>query len=153
MALPSSPTGVYSGSVYPDDLAQQRVVHLDQYSGRSLVDMSYADYGPMGRWLEFGINTHMGQQFGLANQILLLAVCGGIVLLAVSGGVMWWKRRPSRSMGVPPMPADRRVFRGLLAILAVGGVLFPLTGASLLVMLALDTAIRRLRGTASRAAA
>ena len=56
-------------------------------------------------------------------------------------------------MGVPPMPADRRVFRGLLAILAVGGILFPLTGASLLVMLALDTAIRRLRGTGSRAAA
>lgn len=153
VVLPASPTGVYSGSAYPDNLAQQRVVHLDQYSGRSLVDMSYADYGPMGRWLEFGINTHMGQQFGLANQILLLAVCGGIVLLAVSGGVMWWKRRPSRSMGVPPMPADRRVFRGLLAILAVGGILFPLTGASLLVMLALDTATRRLRGTGSRAAA
>ena len=99
------------------------------------------------------LNTHMGHQLGLANQILLLAVCGGIVLLAASGRVIWWKRRPSRSMGVPPMPADRRVFRGLLGILAVGGILFPRTGASLLVMLALDTAIRRLRGTASRAAA
>ncbi len=107
----------------------------------------------MGRWLEFGINTHTGQQFGLANQILLLAVCAGVVLLAVSGGVMWWKRRPSRSMGVPPMPTDARVFRGLLAILAVGGILFPLTGAWLLVMLTLDIAIRRLRRTGSRAAA
>ena len=145
VVLPASPTGVYSGSVYPDDLSQQRVVHLDQYSGDALVDMSYAYYGPGGRWLEFGINTHMGQQFGLANQILLLAVCAGTILLAVSAGVMWWKRRPSRSMGVPPMPQDKRVFRGLLAILIVGGILFPLTGASLLVMLALDMGLRRWR--------
>ena len=144
VSLPASPTGVYSGSVYPDDLTQQRVVHLDQYSGEPLVDMSYADYGPMGRWLEFGISTHMGQQFGLANQLLLLAVCAGVILLAVSAGMMWWKRRPSRSLGVPPMPADPRVFRGLLAILIVGGVLFPLTGASLVVMLGLDIAVRRL---------
>jgi len=47
---------------------------------------------------------------------------------------------------VPPMPRDKRVFRGLLAILAVGGILFPLTGASLLVMLGLDMLVRRLRG-------
>lgn len=143
VSLPTSATGVYSGSVYPDDLRQQRVVHLDQYSGEALVDMSYADYGPAGRWLEFGINTHMGQQFGLANKLLFLAVCAGIVLLAVSAAVMWWKRRPSGAMGVPPMPADPRVFRGLVAILLIGGILFPLTGLSLIVMLALDWLARR----------
>jgi len=39
--------------------------------------------------------------------------------------------------------ASRRVFAGLLAILAVGGVLFPLVGLSLIVMLALDLALSR----------
>ncbi|MEO9786357.1 MAG: hypothetical protein ABJF67_01965 [Aurantimonas coralicida] len=39
--------------------------------------------------------------------------------------------------------ASRRVFAGLLAILAVGGVLFPLVGLSLIVILALDLAISR----------
>ncbi|KQQ91032.1 PepSY domain-containing protein [Aureimonas sp. Leaf324] len=143
--LPTKPTGVYTGSVYPDDLAQQRVVHLDQYTGKPLLDMSYADYGPMGRALEWGINFHMGQQFGLANQILLVLVCIGNVVLAVSAAVMWWKRRPGRSMGVPPMPKDKRVFRGLIAILAIGGIVFPLMGASLLVMLAMDFAVSKLR--------
>ncbi|MBB4004898.1 MAG: PepSY domain-containing protein [Aurantimonas endophytica] len=143
--IPGRPDGVYTGSVYPDDLSRQRVVHLDQYTGEPLVDMSYADYGPGGRWLEWGINVHMGQQYGLLNQLLLLAVCVGNVLLAVSAGVMWWKRRPSGSMGVPPMPQDRGVFRGLLAILVVGGIVFPLVGASLLVMLALDWAMTRRR--------
>jgi uncharacterized iron-regulated membrane protein len=82
--------------------------------------------------------VHMGQQFGLANQLVLLAVCLAIIVLAVSAGVMWWKRRPSGSLGVPPAPSDRRVLRGLLAILIAGGILFPLVGISLLIMLLLD---------------
>lgn len=144
IALPTTPTGVFSGSVYPSDLSQQRVVHLDQYSVQPLLDMTYADYGPMGRALEWGINTHMGQTFGRANQLVLVAACAAIVLLAVSAAVMWWKRRPSGAMGVPPLPSDTRVFRGLIAILAIGGVIFPLVGASLLVMLALDLIQRRI---------
>lgn len=147
ISLPGSPNGVYTGSVYPDDLHQQRVVHLDQYSGKALVDMDYDDYGPAGKWLEFGINTHMGQQFGLANQLLLLAACLAIIAMSVSAAVMWWKRRPARGLGVPPMPSDRRVFRGLMAILVIGGVLFPLVGLSLLAMLAVDWTIRRVSKT------
>ena len=138
VALPTKPSGVYSGSVYPDDLSQQRVIHLDQYSNTPLIDMSYADYGPLGRGLEWGINTHMGQTFGALNQILLLIVCASIVLLAVSAGMMWWKRRPAGSLGVPPLPSDRRVFVGLFVLLGLGGLLFPLTGLSMLVMIALD---------------
>ena len=143
VALPSGPKGVYTGSVYPSELEQQRVVHLDQYSGRPLLDMRWAEYGPLGRLLEWGINIHLGQQWGLANQLVLLAVCLATVLMCVSAGVMWWKRRPAGSLGVPPMPRDRAVLRGLLAILAVGGVIFPLVGLSLVVMLALDWALFR----------
>lgn len=142
VALPGKPAGVYSGSIYPDDLAQQRVVHLDQYSGEPLIDMSYADYGPLGKALEWGINVHLGQQYGLANQIVLVMACIGIVLLAVSAGIMWWKRRPKGSLGVPPLPQEKRVLRGLIALLAIGGILFPLVGASLLAMLALDMAVQ-----------
>ena len=141
--VPLDGMGVYTGSVYPDDVAQQRVVHLDQYSGATLMDMSYADYGPLGRWLEWSISVHMGQQFGLANQLVLLAVCVAIILLAVSAGVMWWKRRPKGSLGVPPLPSDKKVFRGLIVLLAIGGILFPLVGVSLAVMLVLDAIYTR----------
>lgn len=143
LSLPDGPAGVYSAAVYPDDLARQRVVHLDQYSGKPLLDVSYADYGPAAKAMEWGINVHMGQEFGLANQLVLLAVCVAIVLMAVSAGVMWWKRRPTGAFGVPPAPADPRAIRGLLLIMAVFGLIFPLVGASLLVMLALDFAFAR----------
>jgi len=144
VALPTKPEGVYSGSIYPDDLSKQRVIHLDQYTGKPLIDTRYADYGPLGRGLEWGINVHMGQQFGLANQIVLALACLAIILLAVSGGVMWWKRRPKGSLGVPPMPQSKGTLYGLAAMLAVGGIIFPLVGASLLVMLLLDLAVQKL---------
>lgn len=136
--LPTDTSGVYTGSVFPDDLASQRVIHLDQYSSKPLIDVSFADYGPFAKGIEWGISVHMGQQFGLVNQLVLLAACIAIVVLAISAGVMWWKRRPSGSLGVPPLTADTRVFRGLLAILIVGGMIFPLVGISLVVMLVLD---------------
>ncbi|QNH20151.1 PepSY domain-containing protein [Xanthomonas sp. GW] len=138
VALPRGARGVYTASVYPPDLAQQRVIHLDQYSGKVLLDMRYADYGPMAKVLEWGINVHLGQQYGTFNQLLLIVSCLGILLLCVSAGLMWWKRRPAGGLGVPPLPADRRTLRGVLVLLAIGGVLFPLVGVSLLLMLMLD---------------
>lgn len=144
VALPRGPTGVYTGSVYPNDLPRQRVVHLDQCSGRPLLDMSYAEYGPLGRVLEWSIDVHMGQRWGLANQLVLLAVCGATVLMSASAAIVWWKRRPSGSLGVPPLPSDRRVLRGVVGILAIGGIVFPLVGLSLLILLAADVAFTRL---------
>lgn len=150
LSLPVGPTGVYTASVYPNDLARQRVVHLDQYSGAVLLDMGYADYGPLGRWLEWGINVHMGQEFGVPNQALLVMACLAVMLLCVSAVVMWWKRRPAGALGAPPLPADRRVLRTVLGLLVVGGVAFPLVGASLLVMFVLDLLL--VRGTQREAA-
>ncbi|WP_136065818.1 PepSY-associated TM helix domain-containing protein [Modicisalibacter radicis] len=141
--LPGGPEGVYTGSVYPDELSRQRVVHLDRYSGEALLDMSYADYGPLGRGLEWGINVHLGQQYGLANQLILALACAGIVLLCVASATMWWKRRPAGRLGVPPAPQDSRRLRGVLALLAIGGVIFPLVGASLVVMAVLDGLLTR----------
>lgn len=135
---PKGTTGVYSASIYPHDLDQQRVIHIDQYSGLPLVDMRYQDYGPLGRWLEWGINVHLGQEFGVLNQVVLVMACLAIVLLCVSAGTMWWKRRPAKGWGVPPQPQDARSLWGVTALLAVGGVLFPLVGASFLVIALLD---------------
>lgn len=140
LSLPGGASGVYSATVYPDDLSLQRVIHLDQYSGKPLIDLSYADYGPAAKAMEWGINFHMGQEFGLANQLFLLVVCLAIILMAVSAGVMWWKRRPKGSLGIPPAPISASVMWGLIAIMAVVGVIFPLVGASLVVMVVLDLA-------------
>lgn len=138
ISLPRGATGVFTGSVYPETLAQQRVVHLDQYSGKVLLDMGYGDYGALGKGLEWGINVHLGQEYGQLNRLFLMLSCAAIVLLCVSGAVMWWKRRPLGAVGVPPLPANGRSVAGVFALLCIGGLLFPLVGLSLLVVGVLD---------------
>lgn len=143
LSLPRGSAGVYTATVYPSDLTQQRILHLDQYSGAALLDMSYADYGGAARAMEWGINVHMGQEWGWLNKTILLLLCLAIVVMSASAIAMWWKRRPRAGLGVPPLPADRRALYGLLAVMVLGGLVFPLTGASLLVMAVLDGAATR----------
>lgn len=139
VTAPNGARGVFTASAYPHDLARQRVVHIDRYSGAVLLDQGYADYGPAGQALEWGINVHLGQEYGALNQWLLLAACAAILLLCVTGAVAWWKRRPSGSgLAVPPLPARPEALAGLTAVLALGGVVFPLVGLSLLVVLGGD---------------
>jgi uncharacterized iron-regulated membrane protein len=154
VSLPQGARGVYTASVYPDELRRQRVIHLDQYSGQVLLDMGYADYGPLAKGLEWGINVHLGQEFGWLNQLLLVLACACIALLCVSAAVMWWKRRPSGALGVPPLPVQPRALKVVVGLLVIGGVLFPLVGASLLLMLAVDVGwvMRRQRRVAQASA-
>ncbi len=64
-----------------------------------------------------------------------------MVGLCISGAMMWWRRRPSGALGVPPVPTDWRIPRALLAMALVAGVFFPLVGLSLLALLAVELAV------------
>lgn len=64
MSVPGDATGVYTASIYPADLGQERTIHFDQYTGKPLVDLAFKDYGAVGKAIEFGINVHMGQNGG-----------------------------------------------------------------------------------------
>ena len=148
ISIPTKPDGVFTASVYPDDIRQERVVHLDQYSGEVLYDMGLQDLGLLGRAAEWGVSIHMGQAFGLANRLVLLAALAGIVLLAVSGCVMWWKRRPAGGLGAPTLPEGKTVPVPLLALALATGLFFPMVGLSMLAFLVIEGAsygVRSLR--------
>lgn len=141
--LPSGPEGVYTASVYPDKIAEERIIHLDQYSGKPLFNGGWAELGPVGKAIEWGVSVHMGQEFGRINQLLMAAACLAIIAMSVAAFVMWWKRRPAGSLGAPRYPSDYRIPRGILLIAAVFGLLFPLVGLSILIMLAIDILLPR----------
>jgi uncharacterized iron-regulated membrane protein len=143
LAIPSDETGVYTAGIYPDDLANERTIHIDQYSGKPLVDISFGQYPFLGRAIEWGINTHQGQEFGRLNQFLMLATCLAIVLSCVTAVVMWWKRRPAGRLGVPPMPQQRSVYFGLWVIAVVFALAFPMSGLAILLMIAFDQVVVR----------
>jgi uncharacterized iron-regulated membrane protein len=143
LAIPSDETGVYTAGIYPDDLANERTIHIDQYSGKPLVDISFGQYPFLGRAIEWGINTHQGQEFGRLNQFLMLATCLAIVLSCVTAVVMWWKRRPAGRLGVPPMPQQRSVYFGLWVIALLFALAFPMSGLAILLMIAFDQVVVR----------
>jgi uncharacterized iron-regulated membrane protein len=143
LAIPGSESGVYTAAIYPDDLTNERTLHIDQYSGKPLIDLSFGQYPFLGRAIEWGVNVHQGQEFGLFNQLLMLATCLAIILSCVTGIVMWWKRRPAGRLGVPPMPPRRSVYFGLWVIVLAFAIAFPMSGLTILLMIALDQTVIR----------
>jgi uncharacterized iron-regulated membrane protein len=137
LSLPRGEDGVYTAVVYPNRPQGQRTVHVDRYSGRIAGDTGFADYGWAAKAVELGVQLHMGNYFGRANQIVMLLTCLGVVALCCSGAWMWWRRRPRGRLGAPSLPSKMRL--RTIALITLGcGALFPLLGASLLLVFVLD---------------
>lgn len=140
LALPQAPDGVYTAMVFPHDLARQRIIHLNRWTGETLIDASYADYGPVARATEWGVNVHMGQEWGALNRLVLLLACLALIVMCGAAPVMWWKRRPKGRLGAPRQ-ADGRSQAQAAALMAVPAILFPVMGATMLAALLLETII------------
>lgn len=138
ITFPTTPTGVYTIAVFADDPRNDATLHIDQYSGAVLADVRWRDYGLAARTVESGVMLHMGKLYGLPHQLFIFFVCLMILLSSISGLVMWWKRRPSGSLGVPPLRHDLPRWKVGVAIMIVLGALFPLVGASLLLIWLVD---------------
>lgn len=121
----------------------ERTIYLDEFTGETIAERSYADYGVLAKATAWGIDVHMGTQYGLVNRIVMTVVCLGVVWSAISGLVMWWKRRPHGKAGLPRRPPDARLQRGMIVIAVVMGVLFPLVGASMVAVVLLDRYVIR----------
>ncbi|WP_144141289.1 PepSY-associated TM helix domain-containing protein [Paraburkholderia sp. BCC1884] len=141
IVLPTSATGVYTVSYFPDDPRQERTLYLDQYSGAILKDIRYGDYGAVSKAVSYGTSLHMGRYFGLANQLLCAAISLGLAAMAVTGCVMWWKRRPQSALGAPSRERAAPPMRSWKIGLVLLGVVFPLMGVTLVAVWIVDRAI------------
>jgi uncharacterized iron-regulated membrane protein len=141
--LPKDAQGVYTALVWPHEVQRQRAVHIDQYSGRVLVDVGYADYGAVAKVTEWGIAVHKGKQYGVINQALMLLGCLALITLAITAVVMWWKRKPQGALGAPQRQHGDRWAVAALAVAAALGLLFPPLGVSMLIAAAIDAWVRR----------
>lgn len=123
-----------------EDPFSDRTVHVDQYTGRVLANVSFADYSLAGKAMAVGIPLHMGL-VGLWNLILNTLVCLSVIFLCVSGLVMWWLRRPKGSafrVFAPKTPENLPHWRGAMILMLFLSLAFPLVGVTLLTVLVLD---------------
>ncbi len=138
LTLPASPGAPYLVSAPIVRADDARAIYVDAGTGGVLQDARYAGFGGGAQAIEWGIAVHQGQQYGEANRLVMLAGCIAILLLVVSAPVMWLKRRP-KGLGLPP----GRSGRGLAILMAGAGVVFPLTGITMLAAIGVDRLARR----------
>lgn len=143
ISLPTAPGQPYSFTRTVTRSEDARAIYVEPSTGRILQDASYAQFGKGAQLIEWGIATHQGQQYGPANRWIMLAGCIGLLLLCVSAPVLWWKRRLQGRLTAPPLPRDPR--RGRIAAFAATalGMLYPLTGATMVVVLLVDRVLAR----------
>jgi uncharacterized iron-regulated membrane protein len=135
---PTTAEGVFTVSVFANDPRNDATLHVDQYTGKVLADVRWEHYNGVARATETGVMLHEGKMFGWVNQLIVLLICLMILLSAVSGVVIWWKRRPVGGLGVPPLRHDLPKWKTAMVIMLGLAIAFPLVGASLIVVWALD---------------
>lgn len=144
VAFPADAAGVwtlsqdsmsYDGNAPTGD----RTLHVDQYTGKILADVGYADYGLAAKAMALGIALHEGQ-VGLVNFLLNALFCAAVVFTCISGVVMWWMRRPAGAwrLAAPPLPQNVPLARGVMLITLAFALIFPLLGLTILAVLAID---------------
>lgn len=138
IVFPQKETGVFTISAPLGDPFRQQTIHVDRFSGEVLAEVGWEDYAAVPKIVTAGISLHEGLVFGIWNQILMLFAALTVFVLAVSGTIMWWRRRPAKRLGAPPLPDNFPLWKTAVAIIVVLGILFPLVGISLVVVLLFD---------------
>jgi uncharacterized iron-regulated membrane protein len=133
--LPSETAPYWRVRAETQNRPRVRELELDARSGEILRDKGFGEKATIDRVIGVGIAAHEGQLFGLANQLLGLFTALGLITICISAVVMWWRRRPEGSLGLPaPRVEGFRITAPLIALIVVAGVLLPVLGAALLIL-------------------
>lgn len=140
--VPKGSDGVYTVSADTMDgdttnPTGDRTVHIDQYTGKVLADVKFSDYSFAGKAMAVGIALHQGN-LGVWNTAVNVVFCLLIVFLNASGIVLWWMRRPSGTLGSPLYLPGLNVPKTTVAIGLAVCILFPLTGAAVIIFAMVD---------------
>jgi uncharacterized iron-regulated membrane protein len=136
--LPSKPSQPVNLSFVPDKAEDQRTIFVHPHTGAIIQNIGWHDYSPLAKVVEWGTMVHLGRQYGLLNQLILLSVCLMFVGAMVMGLLSWWTRRPKGQTGAPPVDEGFRPPLWVLTTAGVLGILFPLAGLSIIAIVILD---------------
>lgn len=131
---PSDSASVFTISYVPDKAEGQRTIYVDPGNGRIVGNIGWENYSPIAKAIEWGVELHVGRQYGLANQLANLAVCLTLIGGVVTGIVLWWRRRPKGQLATPTLHPSDSLPPIIIGLIAAVAILFPLVGASLLII-------------------
>ncbi|MBQ4822443.1 PepSY domain-containing protein [Aquimarina sp. MMG016] len=141
--FPKGPKGVFSVSNFnPSDLGTQQKIHFDQYTGEEILKLHWQDVGVLMRGRMWVMAFHQGE-FGTWNWVLMLLTAIALIIMSASALVSYILRKRKGSWGIPKVPVAFKIGYGIIIILVVLAIIFPLFGVSLLLILIIDFFKRR----------
>lgn len=155
IVFPEGETGVYSvvadqwevkGNPAFQDVTREAVIHFDRYSGEIAGRYSYDQYSTLAKVVSNSIALHEGRRFGIPSQIASTAFCIGVLFLCVTAPIMWWRRRKvGQGLGAPKGELSFKEHPWIYAMLIILGVVLPLFGISLVLVLVIDQVLKRIK--------
>ena len=139
IGLPKGKKGIYTVSNENfSNLSAQKKFHFDAYSGALIHQSNWKDVGVLMRGRMWVMAFHQGQ-FGAWNWWLML--CTAFILFAGSTAAIlsYFKRKRKGSWSIPKVPKSFNVGYGVVAILALLSIVFPLFGLSLILIIGIET--------------
>lgn len=142
IAPPSKADTGWTGRSDTQNRPKRLTLRLDGATGQVINRKDFAQGAFLDRAIGYGVAAHEGQLFGWPNQLLGLFTALGLITVTISGFVMWWRRKPVKRLGAPPAH-DARYPRLMVGLLVMFGVLLPLLGISMLLVLAAERLLLR----------
>jgi len=145
---PSAKAATWSARSDTPNRPQRVSLTLDPDSAGIVSRKDFAQQPVIDRIVGVGVAAHEGQLFGWFNQLLGLFTTLSLITVAISAIVMWWRRKEPGVLGAPRAGVRPPLARGVFVVLILLGVLLPLLGLSMIVVLLIETTVlRRLPAT------
>ncbi|PIR39823.1 MAG: hypothetical protein COV35_00560 [Alphaproteobacteria bacterium CG11_big_fil_rev_8_21_14_0_20_39_49] len=110
-------------------------VFLDKRTGEVIKDLRWDNLGAFGKASSIGVQFHEGRLFGVANQTINLLAVIILIGLALTGPIMWWKRKPESSLGVPAVSKDIILSKKFIGLIVFTAIFLPLFGLSVIAII------------------
>ena len=133
VGLPKNENSTFSVSNSTFPLSKQKMLHFDQYSGNLIKEHLWSDVGILMRGRMWVMAFHQGQ-LGQWNWWLMFLFAIALTIMSISAIVSYWIRKPLQSWGVPKVPSQFKVGKGILILIGFLAALFPLFGLSLILI-------------------
>ncbi|MEQ0559593.1 PepSY domain-containing protein [Amycolatopsis sp. NEAU-NG30] len=151
VVVPPRPDAPYTVTEIAEGLPMHRgAVTVDPYTAEVTERIAWSDYSLTAKLSALATEFHTGTLFGLANQIVVALVAVATLVLLALGYRMWWIHNPYKGRWASlPRPVWRQLAGGPLIVtllgIAVLAWVLPLVGASLVVFLAVDALLSRVK--------
>ena len=131
--LPQKDEGPFKVSNRSFWLSDQQVMYFDQYSGDPLKQLTWDDVGILMDMRQVFMRLHQGE-YGRANWWILLIGCMLFLVANIASIIAYVKRKPRQRFGIPAVPKSFKMGYGLLLLIMLLAVVFPLFGLSVILI-------------------